>query len=69
MSQDNSEYETVLYCFTRESTTEDDIQALNDVLADAGYTLSTSEGEGDNILVQREKDQGSALDVSAVLEG
>jgi len=58
---------TVLYCFPREALREEDLAEIAETLEDAGYTLSTSEGEGDNLLIQREAVSGNSLNLSEAL--
>lgn len=66
-AENNSEnFETVLYAFPREATTAEDLTAISEALP-GEYRVSVSEGDGENLLIQRERESGSSLDVSEVL--
>lgn len=45
---------TVLYCFTRQATTEEDLVTIRDRLEDADYWIEASEGDGDKFMVRRD---------------
>jgi len=64
---DAQNLETVLYCFPREATTVDDLENLSEALEEAGFELNSSDGEGENILVQRSAEASEELNVSDVL--
>jgi len=59
--------ETILYCFPREATRKEDISNLKNVLEEEGYSLSVSEGEGENILIQREASEEEEFSVGEIL--
>ena len=63
-SADNKK--TILYAMTREALRAEDLTAIRDALDDEGYTLKPSE-DGENIMIQRDKDTGTGVDVSDVL--
>lgn len=63
-SSGSSTPKTVLYCFTRQATTVEDIEKIQSALEEAGYFIEPSSGEDDKFMIKREADEESSSDSS-----
>lgn len=66
-TQTDDDKKTILYAMTREALRAEDLSEIRDALEDAGYYLTPSE-DGENIMIQRDKNTGTGVDVSEVLD-